>query len=283
MYDSINVDALPAGAAAYAGYIDGKWPTFAVLMQRFAGAHLLSITVFGNDADCADVETGDMTVADIDGWFRRQQTRKVWRPVIYHSASGMDQVYATMTASGFARADYRLWSAHYGSPLGEHICGPSTCGECQVACDGTQWADAALGRGLDQSLLAADFFGTPTPPPPPAKTSQGDDDMLIQLATTGQRTGPLPVWADASGAHESGGYDAATFTIAGDAGTAVVLTAYWDNGNVNTYPLTCKVNGQVNLGNPPAGVKLLHSIDVKRTDKVAGGLVNVVVSRWASP
>ena len=35
-----------------------------------------------------------------------------------------------------------------------------------ISADGTQWTSSALGRVLDQSLLAADFFGTPPAPSP---------------------------------------------------------------------------------------------------------------------
>jgi hypothetical protein len=65
-----------------------------------------------------------------------------------------------------ARAAVRLWSAHYG--LGEHICGPNSCGQLSIDADGTQWTSTAMGRNLDQSLLRTDFFGVPKPPPPPA-------------------------------------------------------------------------------------------------------------------
>lgn len=57
-----------------------------------------------------------------------------------------------------ARADVRLWSAHYG--FGEHICGPSSCGLVPIEMDGTQWTNTALGRNLDQSSLLENFFTT---------------------------------------------------------------------------------------------------------------------------
>lgn len=160
MFDSIDIAALPAGAPAYAGYVNGAWPTFSTLLRVFPGAHLLDIAVTADaDATCLDVEKGDATNADVYGWFTRQQARKAWRPVLYTSASNVDSLAATMTANGFPRTSYRLWSAHYGA--GEHICGPAACKLTRYACDGTQWTDNALGRNLDQSVLASDFFGTP--------------------------------------------------------------------------------------------------------------------------
>ena len=73
-------------------------------------------------------------------------------------------VVPVLRASGIDRAAVRLWSAHYtGSP---HICGPRSCRATSIDMDGTQWTNAALGRNLDESLLAADFFAAPAPPKP---------------------------------------------------------------------------------------------------------------------
>lgn len=168
MFDAVDLANMPAGEQAYAGYTGGNWPTFPQLQRMFPGAWLLSIAISAaEDADALDVETGDATIGDIPGWFRRQEARGRWRPVIYHSVSGTDQVAAVMTGNGFPRSSYRLWSAHYQA--GEHICGPATCRLTAVACDGTQWTDTALGRSLDQSTLLDGFFaGHTLPPPPPA-------------------------------------------------------------------------------------------------------------------
>ena len=67
-----------------------------------------------------------------------------------------DQVLPVLSQAGIARARTRLWTAHYG--LGEHICGPASCGALSVNADGTQWTSSAMGLVLDQSLLVADFF-----------------------------------------------------------------------------------------------------------------------------
>jgi hypothetical protein len=63
-----------------------------------------------------------------------------------------------LSQANIARSAVRLWSAHYG--LGEHICGPSSCGAVPVAVDGTQWTSSALNLNLDQSLLESNFFST---------------------------------------------------------------------------------------------------------------------------
>jgi hypothetical protein len=177
MYDSIHVSALPNGADAYAGYVDGRWPTFAALKHRFSGsgAHLLSIAVFASgDADCLDIEPGDAANAQAPGWVKRQLAGGAARPCLYTSAGNVDALVTMLTGAGLPRAKVRLWSAHYGQ--GSHICGPGTCGLTRHACDGTQWTDAVRGGSLDESVLLRDFFS------PSALTAHhiAEESMLLK-------------------------------------------------------------------------------------------------------
>ena len=169
MYDSIDLSQIPASAPAAAGYVNGRWPTFARLRGQFPHALLLSIAVTaGFNADCLDIETGDATPADAAAWYERQKSRGVTRPCLYASASMMESgVVPVLRAAGVDRAAVRLWSAHYtGTP---HICGPATCRAMSISADGTQWTNRAAGRDLDESLLVADFFAVPAPAPVPPK------------------------------------------------------------------------------------------------------------------
>jgi hypothetical protein len=171
MYDAIYVSSLPPGAAAYAGYAGGRWPTFPELQKTFPKAHLLSIAVTAlSDADCLDVEQGDATIGQVYAWFTRQVTRGVPRPCIYTSQANVGTLVAAMTANGVARSAYRIWAAHYGR--GAHVCSPAACGAA-VAVDGTQWTDQALGRSLDQSQLNDDFFDSPP--------DSGDNEMTSSV------------------------------------------------------------------------------------------------------
>jgi hypothetical protein len=172
MYDTALNDQFPAGAAAYAGYVDGgvgNQPNYAYIVSAFPKAQHLSIALFASDnADALDVEPGASSPSDIPGWYARQVARGIQRPVIYASASTMnDSILPVLSQAGIARAKTRLWSAHYG--LGEHICGPNTCGALSINADGTQWTSSAMGLVLDQSLLLEDFFTTSTPQPTPTE------------------------------------------------------------------------------------------------------------------
>lgn len=161
MFDDTNPSLDPAGAFAYAGYVDGGFANFAALQKKFPTAHLLSITVFGNKADCYDIEPGDGTNAQVYDWFKAMQADGVWRPCVYTSASNMKAMQETMAANGFARSSYRMWSAHYtGVP---HFCSPTTCGYGLDQADATQFTNRALGKSLDESIVADDFFpGVPS-------------------------------------------------------------------------------------------------------------------------
>jgi hypothetical protein len=165
MYDTALNNQFPAGAAAYAAYVDGSvgdQPNYAYIVSTFPKAQHLSIALFASDnADALDVEPGAAAPSDVPAWYARQVARGLRRPVIYASASTMNaEILSVLSQAGIDRASARLWTAHYG--LGEHICGPSTCGALSIDADGTQWTSSALGLVLDQSLLAADFFSTTT-------------------------------------------------------------------------------------------------------------------------
>jgi peptidoglycan hydrolase-like protein with peptidoglycan-binding domain len=162
MYDASENGQFPHGAAAYAAYVDGgvgDQPNYQHVVSAYPQARHLSITLSGGDADAADVEPGAMVPSDIPAWHARQVARGITRPVVYASASTMnDEVLAVLRLARIPRSSTRLWTAHYGA--GEHVCAPSSCGDLCIPADGTQWTDSALGRNLDQSLLLDDFFGT---------------------------------------------------------------------------------------------------------------------------
>lgn len=163
MYDAINVSNIPATAQYAAGYVGGNWPTYAngSLAKQCPKAALLSIAVNSSEnAECLDVENGDATVADVAAWVKKQIAAGTSKPVIYASISTMKSVIAALAANNISRQTVRLWSAHYAQ--GNHICGPSSCGQVNQDMDGTQWTDAANGKVLDQSALVDNFFSAKT-------------------------------------------------------------------------------------------------------------------------
>ena len=192
MFDSAYDDQFPPGAAAYAAYVDGgigSQPNYAYIVSAFPAAHHLSIALDPSaNADCLDIVNGAATPESAAAWYGRQWAGGVARPCFYASASTTQaNVVPVIEAAGIARSSARLWTAHYG--LGEHICGPQSCGALGIDADGTQWTSSAMGRDLDQSLLMADFFGTPPAPPVPSPVPAWQEQAMkaLPLVTEGDK------------------------------------------------------------------------------------------------
>ena len=163
MYDSIFVSTVPPNPPAVAGYTAGFWPDYPALVAAFPHSKILSIAIAaGYDAECLDIESGDAVPSEAPAWVQRQKARGVTLPVLYTSASNVQGLVNLMASSGFPRASYRLWSAHY--TYTPHVCGPGHCIYPQA--DATQWTDTALGRNLDQSECLDTFWANPAPTPP---------------------------------------------------------------------------------------------------------------------
>lgn len=161
MYDDINVGTIPVTAEAVAGYVDGKWPTAKELTHsRFPRArHFVSIAVFASDdANVLDIEPGDATIAQAASWIKRQHARGEHKPGVYTSVAQAEKLINALASAGFTFGkDYVLWTAHYnGVP---HLCGPKCGFGFTHVAHATQWTDKAGGKSLDESLVAAEFFG----------------------------------------------------------------------------------------------------------------------------
>lgn len=211
MYDSAFNSQFPASPQAVAGYVDGgvgNQPNYDYLVSAFPAAQHLSIALFpGDGADCLDVETGAASPADIPVWVARQVARGVVRPVIYANVSTMEtQIVPLVTTLPGARAAVRLWTAHYGALYGpaEHICGPDSCGALSIPADGTQWNPNANGLTLDQSLLNADFFGTPAP------VQTWEDKLMATIATIQNGSADTQAVKNWQGLLVARGYDIGT-------------------------------------------------------------------------
>jgi len=190
MYDSIDLSQFPPNPEAVAGYVGGHWPTYNELVAKFPNALHLSIAVnAGQTARCLDVEPGDATPAQAPGWFANHADHSQGMPVLYGSASAVNEIVTAMSHAGYARDRYLIWSAHY--TFHEHICSPNVCG--YPPADATQWTDKALGKNLDQSLCSDAFFGTaPVPVPTPT------EEEMAGVAAATNKDGRLEVfvWKD---------------------------------------------------------------------------------------
>lgn len=163
MYDAVTVVDLPAGADAYAGYVDGRYANIGAIRARFPATRTLAIAVRATttDADALDVENGDATPDQVPGWVAARHALGDPRPVVYASVSAIAEIMTQLSSHDIVRAQVRLWSAHYTT---RHICNPGCYPTMPVTADGTQWIDHG---GYDESVLSDNFFsGGPTPGSP---------------------------------------------------------------------------------------------------------------------
>ena len=182
MYDSIDLSQFPPNPEAVAGYVGGHWPTYNELVAKFPNALHLSIAVQASQhARCLDVEPGDATPAQAPGWFQGHADHSQGLPVLYGSASAVNEINTAMQRAGISRDRYLIWSAHY--TFHAHICSPQTCG--YPPADATQWTDKSGGKNLDESLCSDAFFGTKPP-----DSTQGEE-MIASALSDG---GTLHVW-----------------------------------------------------------------------------------------
>lgn len=181
MYDSVDTELIPRDAHAVALYIDGSYANWS--KRRQFKANKLSITVRGDQTAAAcDCERGDLSPASAADWAHARIALGHPKPVIYASRDTIPQLLAELRARGVSRSQVRLWSAHYSFP---HICSPVSCGASFTA-DATQYTDLALGRNLDESLIADGFFPPapkPSPKPHPKVIGATGGAALIAIVT----------------------------------------------------------------------------------------------------
>jgi hypothetical protein len=163
MADSIDVEALPVGCDAYAGYTGGRWPTYHALCQRFPNALLVSIAVTAHgDGMILDVEQGDATVADAVAWVKRWHAAGVELPGIYCALATAGTAHRALDAAGIPRNRYKLWVAHWNGR--RHVCNPE-CGLGMTTYAGaTQWRGPSEHEPWDVSAATREFL-----PPHPGR------------------------------------------------------------------------------------------------------------------
>ncbi len=168
MADSVEVQALPSGLTAYAGYVDGQYRNFGRLCHRFyPHAHCLSITVSGGNAAVIDCERGNVAPGAAGEWVAERIAHPertvpdigigvanvgvpIYRPCVYADADWMPAVIAEIErqAPSAPRSSYRLWVAKWRDLIQQTI---------PAGVDAIQW-DGGLLQPYDLSLLRPDFF-----------------------------------------------------------------------------------------------------------------------------
>ncbi len=121
MYDATNPSSIPASVPApdyAAGYIDGQWPSYTAMHNRYPSAIPASITVQGSlGAQIADVENGDLSPRGGALW----AYDKLWTgvvPCLYCSESSWPAVRAACIAADVIPSAVDWWIAGYPGSVG---------------------------------------------------------------------------------------------------------------------------------------------------------------------
>jgi hypothetical protein len=190
--DSVGVSSLQPGYPVYAGYAYGPFNNWSALVARFPTAKLVSISPVVETSErvaVLDVEPGNATPANAPSFVKLGKAGIVNKPTIYCSAGDISAVVDACSNAGISRNSYYVWSAHW---IGEHICGPATCGYPQA--DACQYAS---NNAYDSDVWTTSMFtSTPVPPPPPSPypVKQGATGALVETLQTG-----LNKWAEPIG------------------------------------------------------------------------------------
>ena len=96
MYDSVTTALLPAGAARYAAYVNGKFANHAAVQTRFPHARVFGIDVLGTawtQASILDWEPGDVqAAATLRDWVTRREAWRTHSATVYCDRDELDDV-----------------------------------------------------------------------------------------------------------------------------------------------------------------------------------------------
>lgn len=170
MYDATDPSRIPPDARMVAGYVGGRWPTYAdgSLAAAFPAAQRVSVAVSSAfDAQILDVENGDATPQTALAWVRRRRASGLI-PTCYANLSTWPQIRAVFAAAGEPLPYW--WAAQ---PDGIAALGPG-----QIA------KQYAWTPGYDLSVVAAYWPGV-DPPPAPPPSRKAHRMYLVRDQTTG--------------------------------------------------------------------------------------------------
>lgn len=171
MADSVSASALPDGLHAYAGYVDGAWPSFRAVCDRFAGkAHCISITTLGGNARFADCEKGDLPPRSGAAWLaarvpvtsggfwtpesaRTQGIPPVWLPGLYFPEAWLADIVTALhrLVPHIQRSSYAFWGARWQHTV------PT---EMPAELDALQWY-SPMHASYDLSICRGRMFNPP--------------------------------------------------------------------------------------------------------------------------
>lgn len=177
MFDGVTPASVPAGAAAYAGYNQGKYQSLPGLVAKFPGALHVSICVQATgSARVLDVETSDATAEEAPGWVTRMRAAGEPYPVVYcNEENGWAAVRAAFAAQAVSEPLY--WVANY-------VDDPTKLPAIPEGAIGIQFYDYG---GYDASLIADYWPGLdPAPEAQSLKIPILEEDEVSTTSVNGR-------------------------------------------------------------------------------------------------
>lgn len=180
MYDSVDSMGIPADAEMVAGYIDGEWPSYGAIVNRFPTAiHVSIATNPAHAAQVMDAETGNGTVPEWVQWIVNRRTAG-GDPTVFCIVSVQQELIAALDAQHIPHPWWWIsnWSIH-AFPSGDRI--------VAWQYENTPSYDASQVPGAWPGVIPAP---APIPVPPPIPL---DDDMiLVRLDNDATATDTVP-------------------------------------------------------------------------------------------
>lgn len=125
MFDSTTARDIPINVALAAGYANGRFAWSATDWKRFPpSSHVvISVNAWYHSAIVLDVETGDATPEQVNGWIIGAEKATGWTPTLYGTKSTLDRC-KLLVAKGKLTCDYWLaeWSGVAHLPAGFAAC-----------------------------------------------------------------------------------------------------------------------------------------------------------------
>jgi hypothetical protein len=178
MDDSTSAAGIPADATMVAGYVDGLWPSYAAIVERFPGAVHVGIAVnpADNAGDVLDVENGDATPAQVPAWWAMRSQAGVPRPCAYVNRSNLGAVDQALVDARIPVWAAVLWVATLDRTVAS---GTSPHGYPIVACQTWDYG------GYDESVVFDDNWpaAAPLPSYPPTPLQGGGMRYAILITT----------------------------------------------------------------------------------------------------
>ena len=174
MYDGVTATEVPAGAAIYAGYVDGAWQSYDALVAEYPGALHVSVCVTSaDDARVLDVESGDATPDEAPAWASAQRKAGNPYPVVYMNESTWSAVESAFADQDVAAPLY--WVAAY-------VDDPSDVPAIPAGAIALQYYDYG---GYDASVVA-DYWPGLDPAPKPVATAALEEDDMNTTSSSGR-------------------------------------------------------------------------------------------------